>query len=559
MYASYFGLREPPFAITPDPRYLYLGDRHREALAGLLYGSGEGGGFVQLTGEVGTGKTTLCRGLIEQLPTEVDVALVLNPAVTPIELVATVCDELKVSYPPGTTSVKLLVDALHRHLLDAHARDCRTVLVVDEAQSLTFEVLEQIRLLTNLETETTKLLQVILIGQPELVALLDRPRLRQVAQRITARYHLLPLSLTDTRAYIRHRLEVARLAEARRKDERIFTDAAERQIHRLSGGVPRLINVICDRALLGAYALDQYRVGALVARRAAIEVLGRTGEARRRRIARGTAVAAVLVAGALAVGAILTSPGRVAWLVDSLGPGAGRPPATTVTVVPPRPRETPPAVAAPTATRLARLLEGPGVGADRGPAFARLYAHWGVEPPAVGEPLDCRQARLVGLGCLVRTGTWTRLRRFDLPAVIELAAPAGDRRYAAVTALGARSATLQIGGHTLTAPLADIDPFWDGAFTVLWKPPATILALILPGAHGPDVQWLRRRLAAIDGKPAEGPDRSFYDDALKERVVAFQRRRSLSPDGVVGEETLVHLTAAVPEPGLPRLSSAGGD
>ncbi|MEP7225620.1 MAG: AAA family ATPase, partial [Actinomycetota bacterium] len=190
MYAAYFGLKEAPFRLTPDPTYLYMSDHHREALAHLLFGISAGGGFVQLTGDVGTGKTTLCRALLAQLPPQVDVALILNPRLTIPELLASVCDELKVPYPRDTTSPKAFVDALDHYLLDAHARGRRTVLLIDEAQGLSVEVLEQVRLLTNLETTSEKLLQIILIGQPELVPLLARDDLRQLAQRITARYHL---------------------------------------------------------------------------------------------------------------------------------------------------------------------------------------------------------------------------------------------------------------------------------------------------------------------------------------------------------------------------------
>src|SRR5512143_3507235 len=207
VYTGHFGLTEAPFSITPDPRYLYMSDRHREGLAHLLYGIGEGGGFVQLTGEVGTGKTTLCRCLLEQLPPEVDVALILNPKLTDVELLAAVCDELRIEYPSGTTSRKLLIDRLYQHLLDAHERGRRTVLIIDEAQDLAPDVLEQVRVLTNLETSTRKLLQIILIGQPELIRLLDQDDLRQVAQRVIARYHLLPFSERDTSAYIRRRLQ----------------------------------------------------------------------------------------------------------------------------------------------------------------------------------------------------------------------------------------------------------------------------------------------------------------------------------------------------------------
>jgi general secretion pathway protein A len=539
MYASSFGLKEPPFSIAPDPRYLFLGESHREALAHLLYGLGEGGGFVQLTGEVGTGKTTLCRSLMEQLPPRVDVALVFNPALTPVELVATVCDELGVTYPAGTTSLKVLVDALHRHLLDAHARGRRTVLVVDEAQGLAFEVLEQIRLLTNLETETTKLLQVILIAQPELIALLDRPRLRQLAQRITARYHLRPLSGPETAEYIRHRMEVAGRPEPTADGQRLFAEAALREVHRLSGGVPRLVNVICDRALLGAYARDRDRVDAATVRRAAKEVLGPGGAARRR-------LPAWVGAGALAVGALA--------LLWSLQPSLGHLVGPRVPAARPPTAAAVPASRAPGAPALADVLADRALPADRASAFAAVLARWG-RPPASGR-LDCERGRLAGLGCLVRTGTWTRLRRYDLPAVIELVTPNGDRHYAAVTALGTGKATLQIGGQPFTVPLGEIDPFWDGAFTVLWTPPALGRSVIAPGARGPDVEWLRRRLAAIDGGAADGGSRELYGDALNERVIAFQRSRGLKPDGIVGEETLAQLTLATREPGTPSLSTA---
>ena len=294
MYAAYFGLKEPPFSITPDPRYLYMTERHREALAHLLYGVGEGGGFVQLTGEVGTGKTTLCRCLLEQLPAHVDVALILNPRVTSHELLAAVCDELSVSYPSGTTSVKDLVDLLYRYLLDAHARGRRTVLIVDEAQDLPADVLEQIRLLTNLETTRDKLLQIVLIGQPELLELLGREDMRQLAQRITARYHLRPFTYEETRAYVRHRLNVAGRSRG------LFTEAAVKRVHRESGGVPRLVNVICDRALLGAYALERTHVDERTVSRASAEVRGQRPAAWLRRSWRWLTASAIVVAMVLA-------------------------------------------------------------------------------------------------------------------------------------------------------------------------------------------------------------------------------------------------------------------
>src|SRR5262245_55170369 len=270
MYTSFFGLHEKPFAITPDPRYLYLSERHAEALAHLLYGINEAGGFIQLTGEVGTGKTTIIRSLLEQLPAHADVALILNPRVTPAEFLLTICEELRIAVAePGRGSSKLLMDLIGRRLLDTHARGRRVVLIVDEAQNLSAHTLEQVRLLTNLETVTTKLLQIILIGQPELRDLLARPELRQLAQRITGRYHLSPLSPAETTGYVRHRMRVAgATAEA-------FAPASLREVHRVSGGVPRIINVVCDRALLGAYTKEEHRISARLVREAASEVYGR--------------------------------------------------------------------------------------------------------------------------------------------------------------------------------------------------------------------------------------------------------------------------------------------
>ena len=270
MYLSFFGLSEKPFAITPDPRYLYLSERHAEALAHLLYGINESGGFIQLTGEVGTGKTTVVRTLLSRVPHHADVAVILNPRVTPVEFLLTICEELGLGVDEADrSSVKEMVDALNRRLLSAHADGRRVIVIVDEAQNLSAEVLEQVRLLTNLETPTQKLLQIILIGQPELRELLDRTDLRQLAQRITGRYHLKPLSRDESQQYVRHRLRVAGAAGE------IFTPAALREVHRLSAGIPRVINVCCDRALLGAYTQERRRITPSLVRRAAGEVYGR--------------------------------------------------------------------------------------------------------------------------------------------------------------------------------------------------------------------------------------------------------------------------------------------
>src|ERR1700678_2105947 len=297
MYLRFFGLNEKPFAITPDPRYLYLSERHAEALAHLLYGINEAGGFIQLTGEVGTGKTTVVRTLLSRVPHHADVAVILNPRVTPLECLLTICEELGVAIAEAERdSVKSMVDALNRRLLAAHAEGRRIIVIVDEAQNLSAEVLEQVRLLTNLETPTHKLLQIILIGQPELRELLDRTELRQVAQRITGRYHLKPLSHEETKGYIRHRLRVAGASAE------IFTDGALSEVHRVSSGIPRVINVTCDRALLGAYTQETRKVSSGLVRLAAGEVYGR----------RFVPVWLAWLAGLIAVGA-LTGASVLGW------------------------------------------------------------------------------------------------------------------------------------------------------------------------------------------------------------------------------------------------------
>jgi general secretion pathway protein A len=323
MYTTYFGLTEKPFSLTPDPRFLYLSERHAEALAHLQYGILEGGGFIQLTGEVGTGKTTLTRTLLARLPEEIDLALILNPRLNVRELLVTICEELGLDGCADASDNKTLIDRLNARLIDAHKRGHRAVLLIDEAQNLEIDVLEQLRLLTNLETETTKLLQIILIGQPELRATLARTDLRQLAQRITGRYHLAGLDVADTSAYVRHRLAVAGA------EREIFTSRALIEVHRLAGGTPRLINVICDRALLGAYTAEQSHVTPKLVREAAREIGGAVPVPTwRSRTALAGAVAACA--------AILLGVGwwRLADPLDAAAPVEALPGATVDAVVP---------------------------------------------------------------------------------------------------------------------------------------------------------------------------------------------------------------------------------
>ena len=300
MYQSYFGLAEAPFSIAPDPRYLYMSQRHQEALAHLLYGVNGGGGFVLLTGEVGAGKTTVCRCLLEQIPESCDVAYIFNPKLTVAELLSTICAEFGIACPPGNTSIKVFVDCINAYLLDAHARGRHTVLIIDEAQNLSADVLEQMRLLTNLETNQRKLLQIILLGQPELAAMLARPELRQLAQRIVARYHLGPLTKPEVAAYVRHRLEVSGT------QRQLFPAALMGRLYRLSGGIPRVINVLCDRALLGAYVQGKERVDRATLTQAAREVLHQP-TAQRSNMMRPLLAGLALLAGAALAAALYQS------------------------------------------------------------------------------------------------------------------------------------------------------------------------------------------------------------------------------------------------------------
>jgi len=533
IYLAAFGLAEAPFATTPDQRFLYLSDRHRDALAHLLYAIAERGGFVQLTGEVGTGKTTLCRYLLEHLPGHVDVALILNPMLTRLELLQTICDELGIEYPEGTTSMKALVDALYAHLLDAYARGRRTVVIVDEAQHLSADVLEQLRLLTNLETGKAKLLQIVLIGQPELVELMSRTDLRQVAQRVAARYHLVPLTERETGAYVAHRMATAGQLTV------VFDESARRAVHQVSGGVPRLVNVICDRALLGAYAQHSDRVTGDIVHRAAREIAGEhTGvrDRRRRRIA-------VAVAAAVAVGALATAAVVVA-----------RPPLTLLAwIAPPRPPSAPVAAAvtppaAPAAPAQTPSLDNVVTDADG--AYSAIAARWGRAYERRPDEQPCDAIRRSGLACLARHGTWNLLRRFDVPVVLELASPSG-LRYVAVVSADDNQATVQAGGRAETIPVDRLEREWDGRFVLLWHPPRARIEPIGRAASAGDVAWLRERLGVADGQPAaRTPAR--YDDALAERVASFQRTHGLNPDGVAGEETLAKLTAMA-DPATPSL------
>ena len=533
MYKKHFGLTYLPFSIAPDPRYLYMSDQHREALAHLVYGVTTDGGFVLLTGEVGAGKTTVCRCLLEQVPEKTDIAFIINPKVTVDELLASICDEIGIRYPEGTTSNKVFVDRINDYLLDAHARGRKTVIVIEEAQNLSAEVLEQVRLLTNLETNERKLLQIIMLGQPELRDMLARPELRQLSQRITARYHLGPLSEKEVDPYVAHRLAIAGVSK------RLFSPSAMRLLYRLSSGVPRLINLLCDRALLGAYVQDKSQVTSATLRKAAVEVFGRTpllGNWSPLRIA--LVIILVISCGAALAffytGGAFTQPAPVA-----------QKPAPAV--------QTPPAPKLDTLERPAGLSRKQ----SRQAAYGILFSTWGLTIGTGEIDETCRAIEQKGMQCLASTGNLNVLRRLNRPAILKLQDDKGEEYYVTLTALQAETARVHVGSEKRNVPVSEIENYWFGDFTMVWLVPSEYRGAIKPGDRGPAVQWLAAQFAALEGRePARQPTQ-VYDAGLLKQVKRFQIAEGLRPDGIVGPQTILRLPASSKD-GSPLLLAGDG-
>jgi general secretion pathway protein A len=553
MYTGFFGLAEKPFAITPDPRYLYLSERHAEALAHLLYGINESGGFIQLTGEVGTGKTTVVRTLLSRVPHHADVAVILNPRVTPVEFLLTICEELGLGIADADRdSVKQMVDALNRRLLAAHAEGRRIIVLVDEAQNLSIDVLEQVRLLTNLETPTQKLLQIILIGQPELRELLDRTDLRQLAQRITGRYHLKPLSREETKGYVRHRLRVAGATEE------IFTPGALTELHRLSLGIPRVINVACDRALLGAYTRETKKITASLVRRAAGEVYGRRFFPTWLGWAIGS-LAAVAIAGSLFLGWQFWRHQSPVLSASRAIKSAATTPAAALkrAVVAPAPGAAAPAAAAAPGPKLASvnaLLQANEASTTDAAAFRRLLALWGT---ALADDRDpCGQAAKAGLACLDQRGSWTQVKILNRPAILTLTDDRGQRHRVVLSGLDDKTATLNLGEHNERVSIDDLSRDWFGEFTLVWKPKTSRTRLLSLGMQGDEVRWLRRSLNALGGVASDPEHADVYDQDLAIAVQNFQREHRLNVDGIAGVQTQVVLDTALADPNSPLLSNA---
>jgi general secretion pathway protein A len=594
MYMRFFGLKQQPFSLAPDPRYLYMSKRHREALAHLLYGVGGGGGFVLLSGEIGAGKTTVCRCFLEQIPKRCNVAYIFNPKLTVMELLKTICDEFHVPLPAGapTPTVKTYVDVLNGFLLQTHAVGQNNVLIIDEAQMLSAEVLEQLRLLTNLETNERKLLQIVLIGQPELRTMLERPELEQLAQRVIARFHLNALSAKETEHYIRHRLSVAGMTRAIPFDRNALL-----RIHEIARGVPRRINLLCDRVMLGAYAHGKHSVDVAMIEKAAREVFGRseTSAPDRSTIGRGAGVglvaATTLALAALvgfaaytgwqrfgspaAAGLAASAPASAALAARSAASrstanvsasgsaassGAGA--ATLASAVPAASAANVSVVAgiAPTASASASapaliVLDTAELKAqlatieqDERLAWRELVPLWGIDPGSVD---PCTAAARQQVRCSKFVSTLPLLKNLGRPGVVGLRDENGRTVSAVLVGLGPTTATLRAGAQTFVARSAAFAKVWRGEFGTLWRVPPGYVTAIDQGASGPVVDRLAAQLARLDNEPAPEPPQTM-DAKLRDRVARFQAAHGLSSVGRAGPTTFMQLNrlTGVDEPRL---------
>lgn len=593
MYEKFFGLKENPFSIAPDPRYLYMSEKHRDALAHLLFGIEREGGVVVLTGEVGTGKTTLCRYFLQRLPENVEMAFILHPRLTARELLGAICDEFGIAvHAPAQT--KSLVDAIHRFLLQKHAEGIHLALLIDEAQNLSADVLEQLRLLTNLETDRKKLLQIILLGQPELRDLLAQDNLRQLAQRVTARYHLDALQSVDVRAYVSFRLSVAGCSQP------VFSDQAIRKLYSLSQGIPRLINLIADRAMLGAYSEHEHRVTRSMVKKAAREVgflAFQEGDSfwHRHAATLKAGLSGILVGGAVLLIAAYLWPQKPVGTPEAEASPGGLPEASVERSVlsnedsegsqleggPSAPEQALDAAGAvferepePQETRLpvvdeerwqlersaARLGRYRARNDNKLAAYNSLLVLWDLEPISDRTKLACGYAELQGLRCLHREGNWRRLILLDRPAVLRLLNDQSEPYYLTLLSLDKNGmATIELDGRRMRVALEEIDRRWEGDYSILYRLPPFQSQIIRPGMIQDEGLWLNQQLDEVkEGlirQGAEGLDLSAAEGSLSDRIRWFQALAGLEKDGVAGAMTYISLNNWLVDSGVPRLSA----
>ncbi len=586
MYLEYFGLLEAPFSIAPDPRYLYMSERHREALAHLLYGIESTGAFILLTGDVGTGKTTVSRCLLDQVPEDTYLALVLNPKLNSIELLQVICDEFRINYDKSDLTAKTLVDSINRYLLGAHALGKKTVLLIEEAQNLDLDVLEQLRLLTNLETSERKLLQVILLGQPEFLEVLDRPELSQLAQRITARFHLGPLKINEVEEYISYRLAIA---GCRRP---LFGAGVIKLLYRYSGGVPRLINVICDRALLGCYVQNRHYIDKKTLSVAAQEVLGDKKAA----ITRPNVKKYIYPEVVLGVIVIILMVVLSVYIINSGEDDiAGNKPQVTESIVDTgSQKEKNTIIRGTQASQTLQNEQSNNVTANLNndkadidvqdktfelsdntdkeiektikwsgdsdrlrsnlQSYQALFNRWELEYDSVKDGTPCFYAKTQGLSCRHENTGLKSLRQYNRPAVLTLYDDYNQVQYVTIIDLTNDEAKVIIAGEKQTISLAQLALYWKGDFSFFWSIPDGYYKPITPGDSGKVILWLSRRMREIN-QNLGSYDNSYYDNVLVAQVKAFQLSEGLVSDGIVGIKTLIHINQATSQQ-VPQLESS---
>lgn len=576
MYTRYFGLIDPPFSIAPNPQYLYMSERHREALAHLLYGVDSHGGFVLLTGEVGTGKTTVCRCMLQELAENVDTAFILNPKLTTTELLAAICDDLKIAYPEKA-SIKLLVDELHAYLLNSHANNRKTVVIIDEAQNLSTDVLEQLRLLTNLETNQRKLLQIILVGQPELLSILARKELRQLSQRITARFHLQALSKDEVVDYVHHRLAIAGGKGT------LFPLHVLKRIYKFSGGVPRLINLICDRSLLGTYTQNRLQVNSQTVDQAAEEIFGKQPQWATKTTAflvGITLIASVTSIGwnisanlssersILAAGVSATASGKALTTEEAPLPAKKLRSATAETIAPavtsrvaidiipiavvdsvdeaaamqtesePLHRASPMPVYA---DLQELLLQSWNQNASI--AFHDLFSIWGTDYPVSSTTNPCDVAISVGLRCWHRLGSLRDIKHLDRPVILVVTDRNRRTLYITMSQHSSNAVTLIINGSPHLVHSDEMQRHWDGRYTLLWRMPPEYQRPSKLGDQGVEIDWLEEQLTRIQNRSARTTLPLIFDAEMQQQVKQFQMSTGLLPDGIVGFQTWIHINS----------------
>lgn len=492
MYLSFFDLQQAPFSITPDPEFVYLSEKHQESLAHLIYGvtRGGGAGFVQLTGEVGTGKTTISRLFLQKLPEDTQAALILNPNITPLELLENIFKEFKLSTRGIKGKLNAMIDKLNEQLLQWWSEGKNTVIIIDEAQNIPRDTLEQLRLLTNLETDQQKLLQIILIGQPELKQLMQRKDLRQLAQRITSRFHLQSLSPAETVSYIKHRIAVSGGA----KD--LFTEAAIKKIHQQTDGIPRLINVLSDRALLVAFTDEETSVKSKHVKQAIAEIYPDQKQS--------------------------ISAYWLLWLIPLL----------LAVVIYKWPQSTP-SNTSPTQIEVLEPTKSKSLADFAFPSKAvswqQYLALWDEPNGFIWNQSSCPDLELIGMACLLKQGNLNKIKHLNVPVMLQL----NTDKLVLLKAIKNNQLILVASEGEVAVSETQLNQHWYGHFFILWPLAVELLDDTMPTSTQ---AWALNMAQVIDNNP------SLNEEQLEQWIINFQRSNGLLADGIIGKETQMALS-----------------